>query len=252
LRTKWIQTAAVLLGLLCSAAGAADRQISMPLLLVRPYGWLDAQGQAQGLYPEIAAALARETGLTIRVDMVPFARAAALVASGNADATLMFTTEVMENKAVQAMVVFYTNQIVLLRPGVAVTARGDLAPLTLGRMIGGCRELVDDTSRAWNFVDLTTQEAGLRMLLASRLDGFCSASEALTDAMASAGLESSFRTVQRVVLASKPVWLQLSARLPSDLAERLVKGVRQLQKSGELLRIFRRQLGDSYQLNLPK
>jgi ABC-type amino acid transport substrate-binding protein len=46
--------------------------------------------------------------------------------------------------------------------------------------------------------------------------------------------------------------LQLSPSLPQDLAERLVKGVRQLQKSGEMARIFRRRLGDNYPLNLPK
>jgi polar amino acid transport system substrate-binding protein len=251
-RARWIQTASILLGLLCVTAAAADRPITMPLLSVRPYGWLDAQGQPRGLYPDIAVALARESGLDIRVDMVPFARAAALVASGNADATLMFTTEATEKKAVQAVVVFYTDQVVLLRPGVSAASRVDLAPLSLGRMIGGCQELVNDTSANWRFSDVASQESGLRMLLASRLDGFCSASEALTDAVASAGLESSFFTVQRVVLATKPVWLQLSPSLPQDLAERLVKGVRQLQKSGEMARIFRRRLGDNYPLNLPK
>jgi polar amino acid transport system substrate-binding protein len=251
-RTRWIQTAGILLGLLCGAAVAADRPITMPLLSVRPYGWLDAQGQPQGLYPDIAAALARETGLEIRVDMVPFARAAALVAGGNADATLMFSTAVTEKKAVQAVVVFYTDQVVMLRPGVSVTSRLDLMPLSLGRMIGGCQELVNDTSANWRFSDLVSQESGLRMLLASRLDGFCSASEAVTDAVTSAGLESSFRTAQRWVLASKPVWLQLSPSLPQDLAVRLVNGVRQLQKSGELARIFRRHLGDNYRLNMPK
>lgn len=252
MRTKWMSVVVAVLSLLCAAVGAADRPISMPLLSIRPYGWLDARGQPQGLYPDIAAALARETGLDIRVDMVPFARAAALVASGNADATLMFTTAQTEQKTVEAVVVFYTKQIVQLRPGISLGSRAELAPLALGRMIGGCQELADDHSTAWRFVDLTTQDSGLRMLLAARLDGFCSATEALSDAMASTGLESNFRHAQRVVLASKPVWLQLSPRLPADLAERLVVGVRQLQKNGEIARIFRRRLGEGYQLQLTK
>ena len=252
MRTSWIRMVGVTLGLLCSAASAVDRVISMPLLATRPYGWLDEQGRAQGLYPDIAAALARESGLDIRVDIVPFARAAALVAGGNADATLMFSTALTERKTVEAVVVFYAKQIVQLRPGINVANRAELAPLALGRMIGGCQELAEDNSIPWRFSDLPTQDSGVRMLMAARLDGFCSVTEALVDAVATAGLESSFRNAQRLVLASKPVWLQLSPRLPKDLADRLVQSVRQLQKSGEIANIFRRRLGDSYQLDLPK
>ncbi len=60
----------------------------MPLLNAPPYAWSDANGQAQGLYPDIAVALAKVTGLEINIDVVPFARAARTVADGSADATL--------------------------------------------------------------------------------------------------------------------------------------------------------------------
>ena len=242
--------------LLCGAVAlgapslAGGRTLSMPLLQSKPFGWLDAKGQPQGLYPDIVAALARQTGLDIEVEVVPFARAAALVASGSADATLMFRTTVTQGKVVESMVVFHTEQIVLLRPGLHVDGRRGLANLDLGRMNGGCQELAGDPGNVRRFQDLTSQESGLRMLLAGRIDGFCSVNESLLDAMAGTGLDASFADAQRVVLASKPVWLMLSNRLPAEVGARLRQGMAELQRNGELAKIFRSRLGSRYVLHI--
>ena len=231
-----------------AASHAADTAISMHLLAAAPYGWLDAKGQPQGLYPDIAAALARVSGLGIRVEVVPFARAATQVANGAADATLMFSNAFTAGKAHEAWVVFYAAQVVQLRPGLTLVGRSGLAPLRMGRMNGGCKELSEDTRVAWNFQDLNTQESGVRMLAAGRLDGFCTTTEALADAMGSAGLQARFEKAQVLALASKPVWLMLSPKLSPDLAKRLEAGVRQLQSTGELARIFKARLGPGYTL----
>lgn len=76
----------------CAPLLATERALFMPVLQAKPFGWLDASGRPQGIYPDIAAALSQQTGRVIRVEIVPFARAAALVASGTADTTLMFRT----------------------------------------------------------------------------------------------------------------------------------------------------------------
>jgi hypothetical protein len=229
----------------CHAANAA---LSMPLLAAAPYGWLDAQGQPQGLYPDIAAALAKVSGLVIQVEVVPFARAATLVANGAADATLMFSNAFTAGKATEAMVVFYATQVVQLRPGLTLAGRTGLAPLRLGRMNGGCKELTEDARVAWNFQDLNTQESGVRMLDAGRLDGFCTTTEALADALGSAGLQTRFAKTQVLSLAAKPVWLMLSPKLSPEAVKRLKDGVRQLQSTGELARIFKARLGNGYTL----
>jgi len=220
----------------------------MPLLAASPYGWLDAQGQAQGLYPDIAVALAKVSGLTIRVQIVPFARAASLVAKGAADATLMFSNAFTAGKATEALVVFYATQVVQLRPGLTVAGRSGLGPLRLGRMNGGCQELTEDQRVEWHFQDLNTQESGVQMLAAGRLDGFCTTTEALVHAMTSTGLQTRFEKSQVLALASKPVWLMLSPKVSPDVAKRLEAGVRQLQGNGELARIFKARLGPGYLL----
>lgn len=237
---------------LCPGLGMAEHAIFMPVLQSKPFGWVDAKGQAQGLYPEIAAALARQTGLVIRVEVVPFARAATLVASGSADATLMFSNTFTKGKAVEALEVFHTQQIVQLRPGLRVAGRSALAALDLGRLNGGCQELSDDRSVPWRFQDLSSQESGVRMLLAERIDGFCTVHESLIDALAGAGLEANFAEAQRLVLASKPVWLMLSQILPQEVGARLVRGMGELQKNGELARIFKAGLGSRYVLQFGK
>ncbi|OYT93447.1 MAG: hypothetical protein CFE43_04205 [Burkholderiales bacterium PBB3] len=183
----------------------------MPVLQAKPFGWIDASGRPQGIYPDIAAALSQQTGRVIRVEVVPFARAAALVAG-----------------------------------------RGDLAPLALGRMNGGCQELSDDRAVPWRFQELQSQESGVRMLQARRIDGFCTVNESLLDALSSTGLEASFADAQRLVLASKPVWLMLSPGLEPELGQELVRGLAELQRNGELAKIFKARLGSRYVLHLSK
>lgn len=230
------------------ASADAETTISMPLLAAPPYGWMDERGQPQGLYPDIAAALAKASGLTIRVEVVPFARAASLVANGAADATLMFSNAFTAGKVNESLTVFYATQVVQLRPGLSLSGRSGLGPLRLGRINGGCKELSEDTRVAWRFEDLHTQESGVRLLAAGRLDGFCTTTEALADALVSTGLQSRFDNAQVLALASKPVWLMLSLTLPPALAKRLEVAVRHLQSNGELARIFKARLGPGYTL----
>ncbi len=238
--------------LCCAPLLATERALFMPVLQAKPFGWLDASGRPQGIYPDIAAALSEQTGRVIRVEVVPFARAAALVASGTADTTLMFRTAFTQGKTVEALVAFHTQQVVQLRPGLAVAGRGDLARLALGRMNGGCQELSDDRTVRWRFQELQSHESGVRMLQAQRIDGFCTVNESLLDALASTGLDASFVDAQRLVLASKPVWLMLSPGLNPELGQELVRGMAELQKSGELAKIFKTRLGNRYVLHLGK
>lgn len=248
--TLWRWAALLLVGVVVPGWAQVVR---MPLQDSPPFSWRDDQGRAQGIYPAMAAAIARLSGLDIRVEVVPFARAASLVASGQADATLLFATAFTEGRAREAAVAFYTEQVVLLRPGLRVAGRAGLPLLALARMNGGCRDLAEDTSVAWRFEELSSQEAGVKMLLAGRIDGFCSVTESLSHAMLGVGSSAApLHGAQRVVLAARPVWLLLSPQVDERTSALLVQSLRQLQKSEEIQRIFRAQLGPHYLLNLPK
>jgi ABC-type amino acid transport substrate-binding protein len=233
-------------------ASAMAQPVSMPLVEAAPFAWRDSEGLPQGIYPAVAAALAKETGLDIRVDIVPFARAANLVGSGQADATLLFATNATQDRTVEAAILFHTDQVVLLRPGLRVAARADLGPLLIARMNGGCRDLAEEITVPWRFEELSNQEAGIKLLLAGRIDGFCSVRASLQYAINSLGQQANMAAAQTWTLSSRPVWLHLSPKLAPAVADRLTRGVRQIQASGEVQRIFARILGPSYVLNLPK
>ena len=250
--TQLCKRLAVLLLLSTILAGSTHaRTVRFALLQARPYAWVDDGGKPQGLYADIAAALGSTAKVEVTLDVLPFARAAALVSSGDMDATLMFATEKTLGKARQEAVVFYTDQIVQLRPGLPVAQRKDLAPMTIGRMIGGCQELASDTSVTWKFQDLTSQDSGLRMLAAARIDGFCTVTEAIVDAARRNGLLSVVAQGRSLVLASRPVWLLVSPTLPAESRDRLRAALTHLQTSGEIDAIFRRHLGNAYVVKLP-
>jgi polar amino acid transport system substrate-binding protein len=238
---------------------AAGPFILMPIADTRPYGWLDEQGQAQGLLPDIAAALAVQAELEIKVDIVPYARAVHMLEARKADASLLFSPPRENSKAAnthleQVMVVFLNRQVVQMRPGLRVSSRADLAGLTIGRKRGGCQELVDDRTVNSRFSEYVSHESGLKMLLMGRIDGLCTAEEALDDALESTGLRVVLGTdkAQRFMLGLRPVWLVLSPQFPGPLRQRLVAGIKQLQKNGNIERIFRTRLGESYVVDLPK
>ncbi len=235
-----------------SMAMAQSGGLHAALLDARPYAWTDEKGQPQGLYPDIVAAVFREAGQEVRITVVPFARAAALVVHGGADLTLMFEVAQTEGKVQRAAVVFYTQQVVQLRPGLSLAPQSKLAGLTIGRMIGGCKEMGTGASERMNFHDLASQESGVRMLAMGRIDGFCTANEALEDVLARTDLGPQFVRAQRRVLDTRPVWLMLNAAVPQSQRIALVAALKRVQKSGEMARIFVRHLGNAYELALPK
>lgn len=242
---RWL----LFLALSVSGAGLAWAQlVRMPLLTAPPYGMVDSQGQMAGLYPDVARALAREAGLQVQIELVPFARAANEVAKGGGDATIMMSTAFSENKAVEAVVVFYTRQILLVRPGLKVAASAGLSQLTIGRLNGGCQSLADQQSETIKFQEINSQSSGVGMLALGRIDAFCSTEEAVRAEIRSQGMEARLHNAQVIELGARPVWLMLAPKLTPPVGQALVEAVKRMQKSGELLKIFRSHLGSAYQL----
>lgn len=236
----------VLLFFGCSALRA--QVLRMPLLEASPYGVVDAQGNKVGLYPDIAQALARETRMPVEIALVPFARAANETAKGGGDATIMMSTAFSESKAVEAIVVFYSRQVLLMRPGLKAPDRKALNGLTIGRLNGGCQVLASPPGETIQFQDINSQGSAVGMLALGRIDAFCSTEEALRAEIRNQGLEEKLRTAQVLELGARPVWLMLSPKLSKPVGLALVDGVKRMQRSGELARIFRKHLGASYRL----
>lgn len=224
--------------------------VRMALLTAQPYGMVDSNGKPAGLYPDIARALSLEAGVPVQVELVPFARAANEVARGGADATIMMSNAFSDNKAIEAVVVFYTRQILLLRPGLESPTTAGLEKLSIGRLNGGCQSLADDASIHVQFQEINSQESAVGMLALGRIDAFCSTEEAVRAAVKQQGLEEKLGRSQVVELGARPVWLMLSPALPRSTGDALVGAMTRLQKNGKLAGIFREHLGAGYVLQL--
>ncbi|MDT8991140.1 transporter substrate-binding domain-containing protein [Curvibacter sp. APW13] len=243
--TRWLL---VFVAAVCLWSEASAQVVRMALLTAPPYGALDSEGRASGLYPDIAQALEQATGLDVQVELVPFARAANEVAKGGADATIMMANAFSDGKAVEAVVVFYTRQVLLLRPGLQLGVDRSLNGLTIGRLNGGCQALAERTGAAVKFQEINSQASAVGMLALGRIDAFCSTEEAIRAEIRNQGLEAKLRAAKLMELGARPVWLMLSPTLAPAVAEKLVAGVKRLQKSGQLATIFRNHLGSAYRL----
>lgn len=213
------------------AAQAAP--IRFAILDSMPFGGKDAAGQPIGIYPRLLQALQAELPDKLSVEVVPYARAAHMVASNQADATLMFTASMLENNTVSLLPVFSSDLVVQFRPGMNIPARDKLKSLTVGRMRGGCKEL----EGGQRFHELNTQEQGIQMLLAGRIDGFCTSAETLK--YARDGVDTARRIDPRnvLVVANKEVRLLTSQQLPTATANRLRAAMQKLVTNGTVSKI---------------
>ena len=228
----------------------AYAQLKFYIVSSPPYAWVNDKGESVGIYADIARALANYAAIPFELEVNPFIRAAQTEAGDPSGVTFLFSNAASMDKVDHAAIVFYTNQVVQIQSNKSIRNRNELVTLQIGRLRNGCMELAGDSSVAWNFYEITSQEQGVKMLAHQRLDAFCSAGEAIDFASRNAGLEQKIATTQRFVLASRPVWMMLPKSLKPTQRQALINGLSQLQKSGELMRIFKHYLGDSYVLKL--
>lgn len=232
-----LQVLSLSLILACFSAGAVESArsvvIRFAILDAMPFGGKDASGKPVGIYAKLLQALQEELPDKLSIEVVPYARAAHLVASRQADATLMFNASNLEHSTVSLLPVFTSDLVVQLRPGLTIPARAKLKSLTIGRMRGGCKELEGDQK----FYELNTQEQGVQMLLAGRLDGFCTSAETLKFARASVDTAGRLDARSVLVIANKEVLLLVSKQLPTSTANRLRAAMQKLIANGTVARI---------------
>lgn len=242
---------AVALLCLALAPARADPPLSFAVIDSPPYGSHDGKQRADGIYPRFLASLARELEQPIDPLLMPFARAAHLTSIGNVDGTIMFKNAVTDGKTVALAPLYITGQIVQAAPGLRLRSRAGLDQLLVGRIRGGCQDLEADTGKTWRFYELNTQQQGVEMLLARRIDAFCTAPEALSAALAAFDSAHLIDPAERLTISEKPVWVLVRANMDPALQQRLQAAVLRVRDGGALAAIFRDLLGPRYKLRLP-
>jgi ABC-type amino acid transport substrate-binding protein len=216
-----------------------NRALSFAIVDAAPYGALLPNGKATGIYPAILVRLSSEIDTRIDVTIVPFARAAAMVSNGSADGTILFKTGLIEEHALSLVPLFSTSLVVLAAPGLALTRRGDLAGRLVGRIRGGCQDLGGDAEGALQFHELNNQQQGVAMLIARRIDVFCTSEVSLNLALAQFDPAGALTPSARLKLAEKQVWLHLRQSIDPVVAQRIKAAILRLRENGSIDQIVR-------------
>lgn len=220
---------------------ADEPALRVALFDVLPYAGKSPEGQPRGIYVDFARAIAQRAGLPLKIELYPFARAGALVESGQADATLSFVTEPLERGAWQLGPVTTVDSVVVLRKGLSAAKSSDLAGLMIGRLKGGCLDLAKEPGVVDKLYDVNTFDSGVRMLMIGRLDGLCTTREAfVAAARGAAGKATDFGP--SVLLSQRVVQFHLTQKSSPALRERLQTSLDSLRKDRELEKIWQSYL----------
>lgn len=214
-----------------------------------PYAWADNAGEMHGIYPDIVRALARQSRLTIAMQAPAATRVGQKLVEKNNTYVLMFNHEYTAERFDLAAVIFKSEEVVQIQANKHIESKQALKTLKIGRLRGGCMELSKDPSVAWNFYELNSAEQGVKMLTHQRIDAFCGTAEIIDFAAIKSEESHNLANTQRFVLSSKPVWLMFPLGIDTHTKQSLLTALNALRESGELAQIFKKYLGESYNIS---
>lgn len=223
--------------ILAALAPLPSLAIEAALLEAPPYGF-DRRGTPAGAYVDIVRAIAAESGHSIHITLVPFARAIASVNTGSDTLTLMFDNSRLAHKASRGALITQIDSVIVSGRGTAIDSIDKLASLKIGRMRGGCQDIERRFGNAV-FHELDDHRQGARLLNAGRIDAICSTRGAIFTAFAAEGLPAPLASDVRVT-SRREVWLFTAAAMPAATREQLNRAADALRARGEIERILER------------
>ncbi|MFN3304355.1 MAG: substrate-binding periplasmic protein [Roseateles sp.] len=191
---------------------------------VAPYAMRSAEGQVGGRYPELLRALAREAGLTLEVELLPFARIAPQLRDGAADLTVGFATAGLEAAALPLGEVLSVESLVVTSRQRPARQVAELAGFVIGRARGGCQDRERQALPGLTFTEVNHFASGLRMLALGRLDGLCLTREVLQHY----GRETGVTPAQldpEIVISRRSAQLFVRRDLDPQLRQRLAEAL---------------------------
>jgi len=211
------------------------RRLRVALPDVPPFSAHSASGAPRGLLVDWMLSLAGVCKITMRIEVVPFARANHLLSLGAVD--LIVATPSGDN-AVNSQVlgeIAPLDLVVWPLDGVDRTLATQWHGVAVGRLRGGCLALEIQSPQ---FVELTALSHGLRMAALGRLQGLCASREALTHLLKQQGQSEALRHTP-MLLQRTPLQVLVRKLLPSELMQALQQGVAQLQNEQRYAKLHR-------------
>jgi ABC-type amino acid transport substrate-binding protein len=192
------------------AATAPGRALRIAVIDLRPWTVHGAAGG--GVFFELAQQLAQQAGIALDPVVVPYARAATLLARGEVDLMFSIDTARMRRTAVAGVHLSMEEVVVLTPRGVTVGSLADLRGKTVGRLRDADYDDAFAADAAIIKYDTASYEQELRMLLKGRIDAVIGVRSALLYALKEIGVAPT-RLAPPWVLRQAPLALFMTQRV---------------------------------------
>jgi len=152
-----------------STAGATD--IRAGTLDAPFFAMIFADGRPEGLYPRILQKLAKHSGLTIDVQLVPLPRLISMLADGDLDIGILLQNETVAENATMVGEVLQLNPVIYPATGRTFSNWTDLNGLTIARIRGSMYGRKFDEDGNIEKFDTNSYETNLKMMQQDHVDG---------------------------------------------------------------------------------
>lgn len=199
---------------------AAKAPLKVALFDVAPYVITRPDEAPSGPYVQLAQDLVHQAGLQVSFRIMPFARIAGSLASGEADLTIGFSTEAVDKVAQDLGTVLVVDSLVVTSTKKPARTVAELSNHLIGRARGGCQDLAKLPRQRPELVDVIGFSNGMRMLALGRLDGLRLTREVLDHYARETGIARS-ELGPEIVLGKRRVDLFARRDLDPKVAEKI-------------------------------
>lgn len=209
---------------------------------VKPWGFINRQGQEDGLLVRFEQALERETGIAYQNHLQPYPRVLHSLASGAVDFAVIFDSHAPDEQAIRVGYVTTIEIMVVARAGGPLRASmSELAGMQIGYIRGSKYGSQFDEATHFTRVPINKIEQGIAMVLKGRIEAMASTDQSLYWALDNMGVKAG--DLAKIISIGKTTGgLYMSKKSQrKDLLPIYRKALQQMKATGTMARIFYRQ-----------
>ncbi len=206
------------LSALAHSGDTATAGLRVGLMHSEPWAYYSRDGgnerksQLSGVFVDISRELARETGLSLELNTLPYGRVGKELQSGDCDLTYLIRSDDRDAYVEYAGYLFSFHTLVMARPGSALRSYDDLQGLRIGLVKDIRLSPRFDGDAGLNKVEVRDYETLVDMFLSGRLDAIAGNSISLHHLLQKRGYPS--QPWPRLMLQKTEVWAQMSKKSP--------------------------------------
>lgn len=206
---------------------------------IKPWGFINQQGLAEGLLVTLAESLEKESGITIRNQIRPYPRVIHEIAKGSVDFAVMFESPQAAKIGISLGRVVDTHILLVGLPNTpTVDDINELRGRSIGYIRGSKYGGVFDNSQAFDKVSVGSMKQGINMLLKRRIYAMASADQTFYYALRELNIPR-HQVTPIMVLNTTSADLYFSrASTQTHLIEPLRSALNALKEKGVLNSIF--------------